>query len=133
MDRTYALVHVFGTARDEMDRHPMDRSTFTGWLREYAPFAERRLAEMARVADLLTEHGWRMVGSPYDCDILLEREVSRDEAERELRRLEIWDRLAAMASPADDGHPLWAEHPEGKSAPPRRRRRVRRPPAREQD
>ena len=32
----------------------------------------------------------------------------------------------------DDGHVIWREHPEGKPAAPRRRRRVRRPPTREQ-
>jgi len=37
-----------------------------------------------------------------------------------------------VASPDDDGHSIWTEHPEGKPAPPRRRLRVRRPPTREQ-
>ncbi len=129
--RTYVLIHVFGTARDELDRHPLDRKTFTGWLREYAPFAQKRWGEIARVVDILAEHGWRMVGSPYDCDLLLERDSARTDAEEELRRLEVYDRVRELSSPDDDGHPLWAEHPEGRTLPPRRRRRVRRPPSRE--
>lgn len=131
--RTYVLIHVFGTARDELDRHPMGRKTFTGWLREYMPFAQKRWGEIARVVDLLSEHGWHMVGSPYDCDLLLEKAEARADAEQELRRLEVWDRVVQLSSPDDDGQPVWAEHPEGKTTPPRRRRRVRRPPAREEE
>jgi hypothetical protein len=74
-----------------------------------------------------------MVGSPYDCDLLLERDMARADAEQELRRLEVWDRVRDLASPDDDGHSLWSEHPEGRQQPPRRRRRVRRPPTREED
>lgn len=130
--RTYVLIHVFGTARDELDRHPLERKTFTGWLRAYVPFAERRWSEIARVVDILAEHGWKTIGSPYDCDLLVEKETSRTDAEQELRRLEVWDRIVQVASPDDDGHPLWAEHPEGRPMP-RRRRRVRRPPTREEE
>lgn len=131
--RTYVLIHVFGTARDELDRHPLDRKTFTGWLREYAPFAQKRWAEISRVVEILSEHGWRMVGSPYDCDLLLERDAAQPDSEQELRRIEVWDRVRELASPDDDGHVLWAEHPEGRAGPPRRRRRVRRPPTREEE
>lgn len=131
--RTFVLIHVFGTARDELDRHPLGRKTFTGWLREYTPFAQRRWGEIARVVDLMAEHGWQVVGSPYDCDLLLERELARGESEAELRRLEIWDRVTQLASPDDDGHALWDEHPESRVPPPRRRRRVRRPPTRKEE
>jgi hypothetical protein len=61
-----------------------------------------------------------------------ERETSRQTAEDDLRRAEVWDRLVRIASPDDDGHVIWREHPEGKPTAPRRRRRVRRPPTREQ-
>ena len=131
--KTYVLIHVFGTARDELDRHPLERKTFTGWLREYTPFAHKRWVEIANVVDMMAEHGWHMIGSPYDCDLLLERDLIRGDAEQELRRLEVWDRVRDLASPDDDAHSLWAEHPEGRQQPPRRRRRVRRPPTREED
>lgn len=129
--QTYLLIHVFGTARDELDRHPLERKTFTGWLRAYLPFAQQRWNEISRVADILIEHGWHMVGSPYDCDLLLEKDAARAESEQELRRLEVWDRVMQLASPDDEGRPLWSEHPEGRPAP-RRRRRVKRPPTREE-
>src|SRR5436309_1239659 len=92
----------------------------------------RRLTEIARLLDLLTENGWKVVGSPYDCDVMLERDVSRDQAEQDIRRAEFWDRLVQIASADDDGHIVWREHPEGAPSRPRRRRRVRRPPTREQ-
>ena len=129
---TYVLIHVFGTVRDELDRADRGKRTYSGWLRQYVTETPKRLTEIARLVDLLTENGWKVVGSPYDCDVMLEREVSRQTAEEELRRAEIWDRLVRIASPDDDGHVIWREHPEGKPAAPRRRRRVRRPPTREQ-
>jgi hypothetical protein len=64
--------------------------------------------------------------------MMLEREISRQTAEEELRRAEVWDIVVRLASPDDDGHVIWREHPEGKPTTPRRRRRVRRPPTREQ-
>ena len=63
---------------------------------------------------------------------MLQRDVSRTTAEEELRRAEILDLVAGVASPDDDSHIVWHEHPEGRPASPRRRRRVRRPPTREQ-
>ena len=130
----YILIHVFGTVRDELDRDDPEtrKRSYSAWLREYVSEQPQRLTEIARLLDLLTENGWRVIGSPYDCDVMLEREVSRQTAEEELRRAEIWDRLVRIASPDDDGHVIWREHPEGKPAAPRRRRRVRRPPTREQ-
>jgi hypothetical protein len=130
----YILIHVFGTVRDELDREDPDtrKRSYSAWLREYVSEQPQRLTEIARLVDLLTENGWRVIGSPYDCDVMLEREVSRQTAEEELRRAEVWDRLVRIASPDDDGHVIWREHPEGKPAAPRRRRRVRRPPTREQ-
>jgi hypothetical protein len=129
---TFILIHVFGTVRDELDRADRGKRTYSGWLREYVSETPQRLTEIARLLDLLTENGWKVVGSPYDCDVMLQREVSRDQAEQELRRAEFWDRLVKVASADDDGHVIWREHPEGRPAGPRRRRRVRRPPTREQ-
>ena len=130
----YILIHVFGTVRDELDRDDPEtrKRSYSAWLREYVSEQPKRLTEIAWILDHLTENGWRVIGSPYDCDVMLEREVSRQTAEEELRRAEVWDRLARIASPDDDGHVIWREHPEGKPAAPRRRRRVRRPPTREQ-
>lgn len=129
---TYILIHVFGTVRDELDREDRGKRTYSAWLREYVSEQPQRLTEIAWVVDHLTENGWRVIGSPYDCDVMLEREIVRQTAEEELRRAEVWDRLVRIASPDDDGHVIWREHPEGKPAAPRRRRRVRRPPTREQ-
>ena len=118
----YILIHVFGTVRDELDREDPEtrKRSYSAWLREYVSEQPQRLTEIARLLDLLTENGWRVIGSPYDCDVMLEREVSRQTAEEELRRAEIWDRLVRIASPDDDGHVIWREHPEGKPAAPRR-------------
>jgi hypothetical protein len=131
---TYILIHVFGTVRDELDREdPGTRKrTYSAWLREYVSEQPQRLTEIAWLLDHLSENGWRVIGSPYDCDVMLEREISRQTAEEDLRRAEVWDRLVRVASPDDDGHVIWREHPEGKPSAPRRRRRVRRPPTREQ-
>jgi hypothetical protein len=129
---TYILIHVFGTVRDELDREDRGKRTYSAWLREYVSEQPQRLTEIARLLDVLTENGWRVIGSPYDCDVMLEREISRQTAEEELRRAEVWDIVVRLASPDDDGHVIWREHPEGKPATPRRRRRVRRPPTREQ-
>src|SRR2546427_4923775 len=129
---TYILIHVVGTVRGELDRADRGKRTYSGWLREYVADTPRRLTEIARLLDLLTENGWKVVGSPYDCDVMLERDVSRDQAEQDIRRAEFWDRLVQIASADDDGHIVWREHPEGATARPRRRRRVRRPPTREQ-
>jgi hypothetical protein len=130
---TFILMHAFGTLRDELDRSDRGKRTYSGWLRQFAAPDEtpKKLMEIARLIDLLTENGWKITGSPYDCDVMLERAVSREGAEQELRRAEIWDRLVQVASPDDDGHIVWREHPEGRPSP-RRRRRVRRPPTREQ-
>jgi hypothetical protein len=129
---TFILIHVFGTVRDELDRSDRGKKTYSGWLREFVLDTPQRLTEIAKVLDLLSEQGWKQVGSPYDCDVMLERSVTREVAEQELRRAEIWDRVAKVASPDDDGHVVWSEHPEGRPTQPRRRRRVRRPPTREQ-
>jgi hypothetical protein len=131
---TYILIHVFGTVRDELDRADRGKRTYSGWLREYASPSEtpKRLTEIAWLLDHLTENGWKLVGSPYDCDVMLERDVSREQAEQDIRRAEFWDRLIQVASADDDGHIVWREHPEGGVSKPRRRRRVRRPPTREQ-
>jgi hypothetical protein len=129
---TYILIHVFGTVRDELDRADRGKRTYSGWLREYVSETPKRLTEIARLVDLLTENGWKVVGSPYDCDVMLERDVSRDQAEQDIRRAEFWDRLVQIASADDDGHIVWKDHPEGAPSRPRRRRRVRRPPTREQ-
>ena len=129
---TFILIHVFGTVRDELDRADRGKRSYSGWLREYVSETPQRLTEIARLLDLLTENGWKVVGSPYDCDVMLQREASRENSEAELRRAEIWDRLVRVASPDDDGLIVWREHPEGRPAGPRRRRRVRRPPTREQ-
>lgn len=128
---TFILIHVFGTLRDELDRADRGKKTYSGWLREFVQDTPRRLTEIARLIDLLTENGWRVAGSPYDCDVMLERAVTRESAEQELRRAEVWDRLVQVASADDDGQVVWREHPEGRPTP-RRRRRVRRPPTREQ-
>ncbi len=129
---SFILIHVFGTVRDELDRADRGKRTYSGWLREYVTDNAGRLTEIARLLDLLTENGWRVIGSPYDCDVMLERELGREAAEQELRRAEFWDRVVKVASPDDDGHAIWHDHPEGRPAGPRRRRRVRRPPTREQ-
>jgi hypothetical protein len=129
---TYILIHVFGTVRDELDREDRGKRTYSAWLREYVAEQPQRLTQIARLLDVLTENGWRVIGSPYDCDVMLEREISRQTAEEELRRAEVWDIVVRLASPDDDGHVIWREHPEGKPSGPRRRRRVRRPPTREQ-
>jgi hypothetical protein len=129
---SYILIHVFGTVRDELDREDRGKKTYSAWLREYVSEQPQRLTEIARLLDLLSENGWRLVGSPYDCDVMLERETTRSSAEEDLRRAEVWDRLMRLASPDDDGHIIWREHPEGRPTSPRRRRRVRRPPTREQ-
>ena len=129
---SFILIHVFGNVRDELDRSDRGKKTYSGWLREFVTDTPQRLTEIARLLDLLSEQGWKMVGSPYDCDVMLERAQTREVAEQDLRRAEVWDRLAKVASTDDDGHVIWAEHPEGKPAAPRRRRRVRRPPTREQ-
>ncbi len=131
-DPTYILIHVFGTVRDELDREDRGKKTYSAWLREYVSEQPQRLTEIARLLDLLSENGWRLVGSPYDCDVMLERETTRTAAEEDLRRAEVWDRLVRVASPDDDGHVIWREHPEGRPLSPRRRRRMRRPPTREQ-
>lgn len=128
---TYILIHVFGTVRDELDRSDRGKKTYSGWLREFVTDTPQRLGEIARLLDLLSEQGWKLIGSPYDCDVMLEREATREVVEQELRRAEIWDRLVKVASPADDGHAVWRDHPEGRPPAPRRRRRVRRPPTRE--
>ena len=125
---SYILIHVFGTVRDELDRADRGKRSYSGWLREFVSDTPQRLTEIARLVDLLTENGWSLVGSPYDCDVMLERAVDRATAEQELRRAEVWDRLLQVCSADDDGHAIWREHPEGKTARPRRRRRVRRPP-----
>ena len=119
---SYILIHVFGTVRDELDRADRGKRSYSGWLREFVSDTPQRL----------TESGWKVVGSPYDCDVMLERDVTRELAEEEIRRAEFWDRLVQVASADDDGHIVWKEHPEGRPAGPRRRRRVRRPPTREQ-
>lgn len=129
---SFVLIHVFGTLRDELDRSDRGKRTYSGWLRDFVADTPPRLTEIARLIDLLSENGWGVTGSPYDCDVMLERSVPREVAEQELRRAEVWDRLVQVASPDDDGHIVWREHPEGRPAPPRRRRRVRRPPTREQ-
>jgi hypothetical protein len=129
---TYILIHVFGTVRDELDRADRGKRTCSGWLRQYVAETPKRLTEIAYLLDQLTENGWKVVGSPYDCDVMLEREVSRDQAEQDIRRAEFWDRLVQIASADDDGHIVWRDHPEGAPSRPRRRRRVRRPPTREQ-
>lgn len=129
---SFVLIHVFGTLRDELDRSDRGKRTYSGWLRDFVADAPPRLTEIARLIDLLSENGWGVTGSPYDCDVMLERSVPREVAEQELRRAEVWDRLVQVASPDDDGHIVWRDHPEGRPAPPRRRRRVRRPPTREQ-
>ncbi len=132
MANSYVLLHVFGTIRDELDRADRGKRTYSGWLREFVSDTPQKLTEIARLVDLLGEQGWKVVGSPYDCDLMLERSVVREVAEQELRRAEVWDRLVKVASPDDDGQTVWREHPEGKPRGPRRRRRVRRPPTREQ-
>jgi len=129
---TYILIHVFGTVRDELDRADRGKRTYSGWLRQYVAETPKRLTEIAYLLDQLTENGWKVVGSPYDCDVMLERDVSRDQAEQDIRRAEFWDRLVQVASADDDGHIVWRDHPEGAPSRPRRRRRVRRPPTREQ-
>ncbi len=130
---TYILIHVFGTFRDEVDREGRGKQTHSGWLREYVTETPQRLTEIARLLDLLTENGWKVVGSPYDCDVMLQRDVTREQAEQDIRRAEFWDRLVRVASADDDGHIVWREHPEGEpTRPRRRRRRVRRPPTPEQ-
>ena len=129
---TYILIHVFGTVRDEIDRGDRGKRTTSGWLREYVAETPKRLTEIAWLLDHLTENGWKVVGSPYDCDVMLERDVSREQAEQDIRRAEFWDRLVQIASADDDGHIVWRDHPEGQPSRPRRRRRVRRPPTREQ-
>jgi len=130
---TYVLIHVFGTFRDEVDREGRGKQTHSGWLREYVTETPQRLTGIARVLDLLTENGWKVVGSPYDCDVMLQRDVTREQAEQDIRRAEFWDRLVRVASADDDGHIVWREHPEGEpTRPRRRRRRVRRPPTPEQ-
>lgn len=131
MGPSYILIHAFGTLRDELDRADRGKRTYSAWLREFVDDTPKRLTEIAWLIDHLSEHGWRVTGSPYDCDVMLERAVDREGAEQELRRAEIWDRVVLVASPDDDGHVVWREHPEGRPAP-RRRRRVRRPPTREQ-
>ena len=130
---SFVLIHVFGTLRDELDRSDRGKRTYSGWLRDFVADTPQRLTEIARLIDLLSENGWGVTGSPYDCDVMLERSVPREVAEQELRRAEVWDRLVQVASPDDDGHIVWREHPEGRPAPPRRRRRGRRPPTPEQD
>src|SRR5689334_16663682 len=132
MANSYVLVHVFGTVRDELDRADRGKKTTSAWLRDYVAETPQRLTEIARLLDLLSENGWKVVGSPYDCDLMLERPVSREIAEQELRRAEVWDRLVKVASADDDGHVVWRDHPDGAPRGPRRRRRVRRPPTREQ-
>ena len=129
---TYILIHVFGTVRDELDRADRGKWTYSGWLRQYVAETPKRLTEIAYLLDQLTENGWKVVGSPYDCDVMLERDVSREQAEQDIRRAEFWDRLVQIASADDDGHIVWRDHPEGQPSRPRRRRRVRRPPTREQ-
>ena len=129
---TYILIHVFGTVRDELDRADRGKRTYSGWLREYVAETPKRLTEIAYLVDQLTENGWKVVGSPYDCDVMLERDTSREQAEQDIRRAEFWDRLVRVASADDNGHIVWREHPEGQPPRPRRRRRVRRPPTREQ-
>jgi len=129
---SFILIHVFGTVRDELDREDKGKRTYSAWLREYVAEQPQRLTKIAKILDLLSENGWRQTGSPYDCDVMLQRDVSRTTAEEELRRAEILDLVAGVASPDDDSHIVWHEHPEGRPASPRRRRRVRRPPTREQ-
>lgn len=126
---SFILIHVFGNVRDELDRSDRNKKTYSSWLREFVSDTPKRLTEIAWLLDHLSEQGWKMVGSPYDCDVMLEMPRSRELAEQDLRRAEVWDRLAKVASPDDDGNVIWAEHPEGKPAAPRRRRRVRRPPS----
>ena len=130
---SYILIHVFGTVRDELDREDKGKRTYSAWLREYVSEQPQRLTEIARLLDLLSENGWRQIGSPYDCDVMLQRDVTREQAEQDIRRAEFWDRLVRVASADDDGHIVWREHPEGEpTRPRRRRRRVRRPPTPEQ-
>src|SRR5204863_9971449 len=105
----YILIHVFGTVRDELDREDKGKRTYSAWLREYVAEQPQRLTSIARLLDLLSENGWRQIGSPYDCDVMLQRDVSRTTAEQELRRAEIWDRIVTIASPDDDGHTIWTE------------------------
>jgi hypothetical protein len=121
---TYILIHVFGTVRDELDRADRGKRTYSGWLREYVAETPKRLTEIAYLVDQLTENGWKVVGSPYDCDVMLERDTTRDQAEQDIRRAEFWDRLVKVASADDEGHIVWREHPEGQPS--------RRPPTREQ-
>src|SRR5438445_10960941 len=108
---SYILIHVFGTVRDELDRADRGKRSYSGWLREYVADTPQRLTEIARLLDLLTENGWKVVGPPYDCDVMLEREVSRDQAEQELRRAEFWDRLVRVGSADAAGHGIAQAHP----------------------
>src|ERR1700682_6828031 len=78
---TYILIHVFGTVRDELDREDKGKRTYSAWLREYVANQPQRLTQIARLLDLLSENGWRQIGSPYDCDVMLQRDVSRTTAE----------------------------------------------------
>ena len=101
---SYILIHVFGTVRDELDRADRGKRSYSGWLREFVADTPQRLTEIARLVDLLTENGWSLVGSPYDCDVMLERAIDQASAEQELRRAEVWDRLLQVCSADDDGH-----------------------------
>jgi len=119
---TFILIHVFGTVRDELDRADRGKRTYSGWLRQYVAETPKRLTEIAYLLDQLTENGWKVVGSPYDCDVMLERDVSREQAEQDIRRAEFWDRLVQIASADDDGHIVWKDQSRGCSltttAPP---------------
>ncbi|MEK7285101.1 MAG: hypothetical protein AAB114_04480, partial [Chloroflexota bacterium] len=72
---SFVLIHVFGTLRDELDRSDRGKRTYSGWLRDFVADTPQRLTEIARLIDLLSENGWGVTGSPYDCDVMLERSV----------------------------------------------------------
>src|SRR2546423_13967466 len=108
---TYILIHVFGTVRDELDRADRGKRTYSGWLREYVSETPKRLTEIARLVNHLTENGRKGVGSPYDRDVMLERDVSRDQAEQDIRRAHFWGRRLPDAPADHDRHPRWRDPP----------------------
>src|SRR5207247_10489490 len=95
---SYILIHVFGTVRDELDREDKGKRTYSAWLREYVSEQPQRLTEIARLLDLLSENGWRQLGSPYDCEVMLPRDRPRAAAAAEPRRARMSERSVTCGS-----------------------------------
>ena len=71
---------------DELEGNQLDQ-TFSNVLRALAEDLRSRLLEIARAHELLVRNGWEAYGGLYE--ILYYKDISRDQAEKELEELGI--------------------------------------------